>query len=374
MEDPNTPQKALLVLSDGTVFSGTAVGKKGTSFGEICFNTSMTGYQEMLSDPSSFGQIIVSTNSHTGNYGCKNDERSAVRGSASGFVCRSFSEHHSRYQSDSSLSAFMEANGIVGMSGIDTRALVRRIRDKGTMSAVISSEILDSAVLKDKLKNKDFIDGEEEVNSVSTESSYEVGDVNGLYRIAVVDFGLKQNLLDLLAERGGRIKVFPSAATYEEILEWNPDGILLSGGPGNPNTMKDSIRLASKILEDGRPVFGICLGHQLLALATGLKVEKLTPGDRGSNQPVINLVSGRGEITSQNHGYGVSRKEIEKNNFPVEITHFNLNNETVEGLRWKGKKIFSVQFHPEGFGGPHDSRYLFDDFVSEIKEYKQVKV
>lgn len=374
MEDPNTPQKALLVLSDGTIFSGTAVGKKGTSYGEICFNTSMTGYQEMLSDPSSFGQIVVSTNSHAGNYGCKSDERSAVRGSASGFICRNFSEHHSRHQSDTSLSAFMEANGIVGMSGVDTRALVRRIRDKGTMAAVISSEILEAAVLKDKLKNKDSGDGEEEVDSVSTESSYEAGDPNGAYRIAVVDFGLKQSLLDLLAERGGRMKIFPPAATYEEISEWKPDGILLSGGPGDPNTMKDSIRLAGKLLEDGRPVLGICLGHQLLALATGLKVEKLTPGDRGSNQPVINLVTGRGEITSQNHGYGVSRKEIEENDFPVEITHLNLNNETAEGLQWKGKKIFSVQFHPEGFGGPHDSRYLFDDFVSEIKEYKQVKV
>lgn len=373
MEDPNTPQKALLVLSDGTVFSGTAFGKKGTTIGEICFNTSMTGYQEMLSDPSSFGQIIVSTNSHAGNYGCKKDEQMSSGGSASGFVCRNFSGHYSRAQGDSSLSAFMEDHNIIGISGIDTRALVRKIRKVGTMDAVISSRVLEVEDLKGMLKNKGSDNGLNVVEDVSIDASFNVGNENSMYRIAVIDFGTKQKVLDLLTERGAYLRVFPANSDYQEMKDWNPDAFLLSGGPGDPNKMGRAIELAGNLIEDGRPVFGICLGHQLLALASGLQVKKLTPGDRGANQPVLNVITGRGEITAQNHGFGVDRKEIEQNPI-VEITHFNLNNDTVEGLRWKGKGIFSVQFHPEGAAGPHDSRYLFDDFISEIKEYKQVKV
>lgn len=373
MEDPNTEGVALLILSDGTVFNGQAFGKKGTVFGEINFNTSMTGYQEMLTDPSSVSQIIVSSNSHIGNYGCRSDLEVKRRG-VSGFVCRNFSDHYSRHQGDMSLNDFMKKNEIVGIAGVDTRALVRKIRDKGSLRAVISSENIEVDTLKMKLDGFHFDNGMNVVEEVFVSNTFDYGDENSPLRVAVIDFGVKQSLLDLLVERGAYLRIFPGTTSWKEISEWNPDGVLLSGGPGNPNEMTGAIELAKKVLEDDKPAFGVCLGHQLLAIACGLQVSKLQPGDRGTNQPVLNLITGLGEITAQNHGYGVVREDIEKNDNLLEISHVNLNNNSVEGLRWRDKKIFSVQYHPEGDSGPHDSRYLFDEFISVIKEYKQVKV
>ena len=373
MEDPNTEGVALLILSDGTVLTGQPFGKKGTVFGEINFNTSMTGYQEMLTDPSSVSQIIVSSNSHIGNYGCKSDFK-ADRGGVSGFVCRNFSDHFSRHQGDLSLEEFMNNNNIVGICGVDTRALVRKIRDKGTLRAVISSEGGEIDTLKGKLDEFHFDNGMNIVEEVFHAKAFDYGNENSSLKVAVVDFGVKESLLDLLAQRDTYLRVFPGRTGWNEISEWNPDGILLSGGPGNPNEMGDAIDLAKEILESRIPAFGVCLGHQLLAIASGLTVDKLHPGDRGTNQPVLNLISGLGEITAQNHGYGVVREDVEKHKDIVEISHVNLNNNSVEGLRWKDKNVFSVQYHPEGDSGPHDSRYLFDEFISIIKKNKQVKV
>src|SRR5690625_682551 len=364
----------------------------------------------MLTDPSSVSQIIVSSNSHIGNYGCKSDFK-ADRGGVSGFVCRNFSDHFSRYQGDLSLEEFMNNNNIVGICGVDTRALVRKIRDKGTLRAVISSEGGEIDTLKGKLDEFHFDNGMnivEEVfhakafdyfhfhnqklwhekplllfhfdngmnivEEVFHAKAFDYGNENSSLKVAVVDFGVKESLLDLLAQRDTYLRVFPGRTGWNEISEWNPDGILLSGGPGNHNEMGYAIDLAKEILESRIPAFGVCLGHKLLAIASGLTVDKLHPGDRGTNQPVLNLISGLGEITAQNHGYGVVREDVEKHKDIVEISHVNLNNNSVEGLRWKDKNVFSVQYHPEGDSGPHDSRYLFDEFISIIKKNKQVKV
>ena len=366
MKYTNRP-KAHLLLEDGTLFDGFAVGKSGTTGGEICFNTGMTGYQEIYTDPSYFGQIIVNTNTHIGNYGVNMSEQESDKPKFSGLVCRSFSEVYSRGQAESSLQKYFEDNNIVGISGIDTRALVTHLRSKGAMNAVISSEISDLAELKRILSEVPNMEGLELSSVVSTNEPYYVGDPNATIKVAALDLGLKKSIVDNLALRGAYCKVFPAKTTFAQMQEWNPDGYFISNGPGDPEAVPYAIETVKLILEKDIPLFGICLGHQILALASGISTYKMHRGHRGLNHPVKNLFSGHSEITSQNHGFAVSAEDIEKNPNVI-VTHLNLNDNTIEGIKLKNKKAFSVQYHPESAPGPHDSRYLFDDFINMIKQ------
>lgn len=350
------PDKAYLVLADGTVFTGHAIGSKGTTTGEICFNTGMTGYQETFTDPSYFGQILVSTNVHIGNYGCKDSEQESDGVKIAGFVCRNFSDHFSRKLGDQSLQNYFEDNNLVGISNIDTRALVRKIRTEGAMNAIISSEIHDLEELKRLVAEVPSMDGLELASKVGISGVYDFGDPDAELRIAVVDYGVKNSILQNLADRGALLRVFPASTTYQEVIAWNPDGIFISNGPGDPAAMDYGVEMAAQAISDERPAFGICLGHQLFALASGIPTYKMHHGHRGANHPVLNTVSGLGEITTQNHGFGVSPEAIENNLDKVEITHRNLNDDTIEGIRIKNRNAFSVQYHPEASAGPHDSR------------------
>ncbi len=372
MTDQNAPVKAYLVLADGTVFTGHAIGAKGTTTGEICFNTGMTGYQETFTDPSYFGQILVSTNVHVGNYGCKDSEQESNGVKIAGFVCRNFSEHFSRKQANQSLQSYFEDNRLVGISNIDTRALVRKIRNEGAMNAIISSEISDVEELKRMVRQIPSMEGLELASKVGISDIYEVGNEDSELRIAVVDYGVKNSILQNLAARGAYLRIFPASASYQDVIDWNPDGIFISNGPGDPAAMDYGIEMARRVITDERPAFGICLGHQLFALASGIPTYKMHHGHRGANHPVLNEINGLGEITTQNHGFGVSPEAIESNLDKVEITHRNLNDQTIEGIRIRNHNAFSVQYHPEASAGPHDSRYLFDQFISEVKKFKNI--
>lgn len=354
---------ALLLLDDGTLYRGKAVGKIGTTTGEICFNTGMTGYQEIFTDPSYYGQLLVTTNAHIGNYGTKHSETESGDIKIAGLICKNFTDQYSRSQADQSIQEYFEAEGLVGISDVDTRALVRHIRSRGAMNAIISSEILDVKELKALLKKVPPMEGLELASKVSTDQPYVYGDDNGNYRIAALDFGIKENILRCFTERGCLVKVFPAKTPYAELKAWDPDGYFFSNGPGDPAAMDYAVATAKEILADDRPLFGICLGHQILALALDIPTYKMHHGHRGINHPVKNLLRGSCEITSQNHGFGVSPDALRDNADKVEITHLNLNDDTVEGIRVKGKPAFSVQYHPEASPGPHDARYLFDDFI-----------
>jgi carbamoyl-phosphate synthase small subunit len=365
---------AFLVLEDGTVFEGKSCGHVGTTTGEIAFNTGMTGYQEIFTDPSYYGQIVTMTAVHIGNYGTLPEEVESDSVKIAGLVCRNFSSFASRYNKNvSTLQQYFERDKVVGICNIDTRALVRHIRQKGAMNAIISSDNLNVEELKNKLKSVPSMDGLELSSKVCTSKAYTIGDANSDTRISLVDFGVKKNIVRCLVERGAYVKVFPMQATLDDLLSFDPHGIMLSNGPGDPAVMKDSISLIQSILKTNIPVFGICLGHQLLALALGLKTKKMFNGHRGINHPVKNLISGKCEVTSQNHGFMVSRESIDVNK-EVELTHIHLNDNTVAGIRLKNKKVFSVQYHPEASPGPHDSRYLFDTFIENIREHKKVAV
>ena len=356
---------AVLLLEDGKVFYGKAAGAIGITSGEICFNTGMSGYQEIFTDPSYFGQIPVMTNVHIGNYGVNAEEVESNNIKISGLVCKTFNEFHSRKRSIGSLKEYFEKNNIVAIQGIDTRALVRYIRDKGAMNAIISSSELDIKKLAEQLKQVPSMAGLELASRVTTSQTYFVGSESAPFRVALLDFGVKTNILRSLHERGCYIKVFPMNTSVSEIEQWQPHGYMLSNGPGDPSVMHDQINTIKAILQTNKPVFGICLGHQLLAHAAGLSTFKMHKGHRGINHPVKNLITGKCEITSQNHGFGVDAAAIEKSS-TVEVTHINLNDGTIEGIRLKGKKAFSVQYHPESCPGPHDSRYLFDEFVGML--------
>ena len=362
-------KRATLLLQDGTVFHGNAVGAIGTTTGEICFNTGMTGYQEIFTDPSYAGQIITMTTAHIGNYGVNEMEVESDSVKINGLVCKKFSDIFSRTAASDSLQNYLEQNNIVGISDIDTRALVRHIRDKGAMNAIISSEVDDLDKLKQMLSEVPSMQGLELASAVSTKEPFYFGDENSMFKVAVLDFGVKKNILRCLAERNCYMKVFPYYTSYEEIKKWNPDGIMLSNGPGDPEPLTQVQNTIREILSDDIPVFGICLGHQLLSLSIGLKTEKMHNGHRGINHPIKNIITGKGEITSQNHGF-VVRKEDAEQNPDVEITHIHLNDDTLAGIRLKNKDVFSVQYHPESSPGPHDSRYLFDDFINNMKKRK----
>lgn len=358
--------KAILLLEDGTVFHGKSAGKSGTATGEICFNTGMTGYQEIFTDPSYFGQILVATNVHIGNYGTKADEVESERVKIAGFVCRNFNFNYSRAMATKSLEDYFEEEAVVSIYGIDTRALVQHLRNLGSMNAIISDETDDLEALKKRLLETPSMAGLELSTKVTTKIPYYIGNPDAPRRIAVLDLGVKKSILRNFQERNCYLKVFPAETTYAELKSWNPHGYFLSNGPGDPAAMDYAVNTTRQILEDNKPLFGICLGQQILALAAGLPTYKLHHGHRGINHAVKNLFTGRSEITSQNHGFGVLEQAVYDSPSLVEPTHINLNDQTVEGIRLKGKPAFSVQYHPEASPGPHDARYLFDQFLSMV--------
>ena len=356
-------QPAVILLEDGTVFHGKAAGKIGTTTGELCFNTGMTGYQEIFTDPSYFGQILVTTNAHIGNYGTRITETESDTVKIAGLVCKNFTWQYNRQLATESIQDYFEGESLVGISDVDTRSIVRHIRTKGAMNAIISSEIFDMEVLKQKLSEVPNMAGLELASKVSTKTPYMMGNSDAKYKVAVLDLGVKRNILNCMVERGCYLQVFPAKTSYEEMKKWQPDGYFISNGPGDPAPMDYATSTTKAILNDDSPLFGICLGHQILAQAMDIPTYKMHHGHRGINHPVKNIITGRSEITSQNHGFGVSPEAIEANKDKVEITHVNLNDQTIEGIRVKGKKAFSVQYHPEASPGPHDARYLFDQFI-----------
>ena len=361
-----TKQPAILLLSDGTIFHGKSIGISGTTFGEVCFNTGTTGYQEIFTDPSYFGQIMVATNAHIGNYGVNADEIESDKIMISGLVCKNFSDFHSRPNSESNLFDYFKKQNLVCISDVDTRALVSYIRDNGAMNSVISTDGTSIEELKKQLALIPDMKGLELASKVSTKAPYFYGNENAKYKISALDLGIKTNILRNLAKRDCYVKVFPYNASYQDLAAFNPDGYFLSNGPGDPDPLESAISVAKEIITNNNPLFGICLGHQVIALANGVSTYKMFNGHRGINHPVKNLVTGKGEITSQNHGFAVNKEELD-NHSNLEITHLHINDGTVAGMRMKGKNCFSVQYHPEASPGPHDSSYLFDDFIENIK-------
>lgn len=359
-------KKAVLLLQDGTKLQGYAFGKVGTTTGEICFNTGMTGYQEVFTDPSYFGQIIIMNNVHIGNYGSLSTDVESASVKVKGIIARNMEEKFSRFMAEGSLQEYLEKEGITGITGVDTRALVEHVRTKGAMNCIISSEEFDDDKLKQMLDAVPNMDGLELATAVSTKEPYTIGDEAAGIRIAVLDCGVKKNILTCLAERGAYLKVYNARTSFEEMEAFNPTGYFISNGPGDPSPLDFVIATIKKILAADKPLFGICLGHQLLALANGVGTFKMHHGHRGLNHPVKNLQTGKSEITTQNHGFGVKPDDIAKSE-NVEITHINLNDNSIEGIRIKNKKAFSVQYHPEATPGPNDSRYLFDDFINLMK-------
>lgn len=358
-------KKAYLLLEDGLLVEGRAIGKIGTSGGEICFNTGMTGYQEIYTDPSYYGQIIVNTTAHIGNYGAMDKEQESDKPKIAGLVVNDFAEEFSRKSAKESLQQYLEKRGVVGIADVDTRMLVRYIRSKGAMNAIISSELSPDDLLKE-IKKVPSMDGLELSSVVTTKEPYFVGDPKASFKVAVLDLGIKKSIVENLASRGCYCKVFPAKTSFKEMAAWEPHGYFISNGPGDPAVMDYAVETVKKALDSSKPLFGICLGHQLLARASGLSTYKMHHGHRGLNHPVKNLITGKGEMTSQNHGFAVSEKDVQKNP-DVEVTHIHLNDNTIMGLRLKNKKAFSVQYHPEASPGPHDSRYLFDEFLEMIK-------
>ena len=368
-----TKQKAIELLADGTIFHGKSIGISGTTFGEVCFNTGMSGYQEIFTDPSYFGQIMVTTNPHIGNYGVNVNEVESNGVKIAGLICKNFSFNYSRPDASESLYDYFEKQNIVAVSDVDTRALVSYIRDNGAQNAIISTDGTSIEDLRAQLTNVPDMNGLELASTVSTKEPYFYGDENATYKVSALDLGIKTNILRNLAKRDCYIKVFPFDASYEDLSSFNPDGYFLSNGPGDPEPLHQVQRVTQQIIADNKPLFGICLGHQLIALANGISTYKMFNGHRGINHPVKNLLTGKGEITSQNHGFAVNKEELEKHP-DFEITHLHLNDDTVAGMQMKSKNCFSVQYHPEASPGPHDSQYLFDTFIENIKSNSLQKV
>lgn len=357
------------MLQDGTVFRGTAIGKIGITTGEICFNTGMTGYQEVFTDPSYFGQVLVMTSDHIGNYGISENETESGAIQIAGLVCKQFSSNSfSRKMANQSAEAYFIENNLTGIADVDTRQIVRYIRSKGAMNCIICSDGTPESELKRRLDQVPDMSGLELSSKVTTNQFYSTGSPNSNYKVAVLDLGSKTNIIRCLNDRGCYTGVFPAHTSFEEMKAWGAEGFMISNGPGDPAAMDYATNTVREILNSGTPLFGICLGNQILAQAVGLSTYKMHHGHRGLNHPVKNLISGRSEITSQNHGFAVEFKDGANND--VEVTHINLNDDTVEGIRIKNKPAFSVQYHPESSPGPHDSRYLFDDFIKLISSKK----
>ena len=354
---------AKMALADGTVVRGRAIGHRGETGGELCFNTSMTGYQEILTDPSYYGQIMMMTQPHIGNYGASDEDMEAKRPMVAGLVVRSFSSRYSNKMADESLEQFMKRHELVGIEDVDTRRLVRHVRSSGVMNAVISAVDLNDESLIDKARNWPAMDGLELASRVTTDEAYDFSHGERC-RIAVYDYGIKQRILHSFAERGCTVRVFPAGTPVEAVKAWQPEGIFLSNGPGDPRAMSGEIERTAELIGLGLPVFGICLGHQLMSLAEGFSVYKMFVGHRGANHPVKNLETARVEVTTQNHGFAVDMDSIDDS--AAAMTHVNLNDETVEGLRFKRFAGLSLQYHPEASPGPHDSAYLFDEFMEMI--------
>jgi carbamoyl-phosphate synthase small subunit len=360
---------AILLLADGSIHYGQAFGTIGTATGEICFNTGMTGYQEVFTDPSYYGQVLIMNNAHVGNYGVKDSDVESGSVKIKALIGRNLEEQYSRKMANGSMDEYLKKQNIVCITGVDTRALVAHVRTKGAMNCIISSSIADIAELQKQLAAVPSMDGLELASQVSTNAVYEMGDASSKVRIAVMDYGIKRNILNCMVERGAYLKVFPAKTSFAEVKAFNPDGYFISNGPGDPAPMDYAIATVKEILKERKPLFGICLGHQLLALANDIPTFKMHHGHRGLNHPVKNLISGRSEITTQNHGFGVDPEAVKRAS-NVEITHVNLNDQSIEGIRLKDKPAFSVQYHPEATPGPHDSRYLFDNFIDLIKQHQ----
>lgn len=366
----NLESSAKLLLEDGTLFFGKSLGIEGMAGGEICFNTGMTGYQEIFTDPSYFGQMIVMTNSHIGNYGVHPEEVESDQIQIVGLVAKNFSNKHSRSGDTESLLSYFKSGNKIAVTDFDTRSIVQYIRDNGAMNAVIATEHYSLEDMQVELDNLPKMAGLELSSKVSTKEPFEVGNTNSFIKVVALDFGIKKNILRNLTARGCYVKVFPFDTTFDILEKENADGYFLSNGPGDPIAMSKQIDVVKQIIESGKPVFGICLGHQLIALASGLSTVKMHNGHRGINHPVKNLLTGKCEITSQNHGFVVESEGL-KENGNVELTHIHLNDGTVAGIKLKSAPVFSVQYHPEAGPGPHDSHYLFDQFVENINQFKQ---
>ncbi|NML41402.1 glutamine-hydrolyzing carbamoyl-phosphate synthase small subunit [Chitinophaga sp. G-6-1-13] len=370
MPQTRTIQPAILLLDDGTVFQGKAFGKIGTAAGELAFNTGMTGYQEVFTDPSYKGQVLIMNNCYIGNYGTRKEDVESGSVKISGLIAKNIAYNYSRKMADESLEKFLTDNNLVAIYDVDTRALVSHIRSKGAMNCIISSEILDVEQLKAQLAQVPSMEGLALCQEVTTAEPYYVGNPDAEIRIAVMDNGVKRNMLKCLSDKGAYLKVFPTDTKFEVCEEFKPHAYFISNGPGDPAPLKYAVETVKQILAAERPMFGICLGHQLLALANGIPTYKMHHGHRGLNHPVKNLKTGLCEITTQNHGFAVDAAAIAASE-QVEVTHINLNDNTVEGIRIKNKPAFSVQYHPESTPGPFDSRYLFDDFFEMIKANKK---
>ncbi|MCB9188332.1 MAG: glutamine-hydrolyzing carbamoyl-phosphate synthase small subunit [Flavobacteriales bacterium] len=363
-------KNAVLVLADGTVFYGKSCGAEGTTTGEIAFNTGMTGYQEIFTDPSYFGQMVVMASSHIGNYGVHQDEVESDSIKIKGLIVRKFAYRPSRYGSKiRPLQDYLVENNVVGIRDVDTRALVSHIRENGAQNAIISTEVEDIESLKSKVKEIPSMKGMELASKVSTKEKYTVNDGGG-FKVALLDFGVKQNIIRCLVERGCQVTVFPYDTPASEILSGGFDGVQLSNGPGDPEPLTNVVGNIQKLVEANIPIFGICLGHQLLALSQGMSTVKMHNGHRGINHPIKNLITGKGEITSQNHGF-VVKMEDAQNNPNITVTHVHLNDGTLAGFKLNDKNAFSVQYHPEASPGPYDARYLFDNFIENMKISKK---
>lgn len=366
MPEKRQKKPAILLLEDGTILHGHAFGMIGTATGEICFNTGMTGYQEVFTDPSYYGQVLIMNNVHIGNYGVKNDDVESDSVKVKAVIGRNLEEQYSRLIADGSLQQYFEQQQVVAIDAVDTRALVAYVRTQGAMNCIISSDNMDIEKLRSELSKVPSMAGLELASVVSTKESYFLGNPESNLKVAVLDFGVKKNILNCLVERGAYVKVHNAATTFEELKAFEPTGYFISNGPGDPEPMDYAVKTVKQILDADKPLFGICLGHQLLALANDIPTFKMHHGHRGLNHPVKNIITGKSEITTQNHGFGVNPDAV-RSSASVEITHVNLNDGSIEGIRIKNKKAFSVQYHPEATPGPHDSRYLFDEFMELMK-------
>ncbi len=367
----NAMKEAILVLEDGSFFTGINRGTEGEILGEVVFNTALTGYQEILTDPSYKGQIVVMTYPHIGNYGANSEDVESRKPFVEGFVVRELSNIHSNWRAEKSIDSYLKEHNIIAIEGIDTRRLTRIIRIKGAMKGIISTRTKNIKKLLKKVKQWEGIDSKDLVKEVTSDKPYKPKFYKNLkkeYRVVVIDCGVKYNILRLLESAGLELIVVPAFFDYKKILSYKPDGIFISNGPGNPFVLKYVIETIKNLLNYSIPTFGICLGHQLLGLALGGRTFKLKFGHHGANHPVKNLKTGDVEITSQNHNYAVDIKSIERE---VVITHINLNDKTLEGMKHKKLPLFSVQYHPEASPGPHDSVYLFDQFKKLIAKRKK---